>query len=93
MKYIRPSDVDSPAQGSLNQARSGKAHAYRKVRALREQLRNEPIGANRSGIRFALNSAVEGHREWLRMERDALGAIEERAQQIGRTTIRQKATP
>ncbi|QHS08757.1 hypothetical protein [Sinimarinibacterium sp. NLF-5-8] len=47
---------------------------------------------NRSGLRLELMKAEDPHREWLRMERDALNAIEARANELGQTTIRESAS-
>jgi len=85
-KYIHPTKVDSPAVGSLYQARAGKKHAHAALKSLRENLRTAPLGGCRDGIRFKIMLAQSSRNDWLRMERDALTAIETRARQLGMTT-------
>src|SRR5574337_722631 len=89
LEYISPSNVDTPAQGRLNQAREGKTRAYSEVQRLRQAIKDEPVGGNRQGLRLELIKAVDRHNEYLRMEREALQAIEERANQLGKTTEKQ----
>lgn len=92
LDYVQASKVDTPAQGSLNGARDGKKLAHKLIRELRQRIKDEPMGGNRSGLRLELMKAEDSHREWLRMERDALNAIEARANELGQTTIRESAS-
>lgn len=85
---VRVADVDTPAQGQLNQAREGKKRAWEAVKDLQARIKVEPIGGNRSGLRIELIQARQAHDEWLRMEQAALKAIELRANELGQTTIR-----
>jgi hypothetical protein len=87
---VKPSAVDTPAQGVLNDARAQKAAAWKRVKALREQIRKEPVGGNRSRLRLDLMKAESAHHEAKMLEQKALAAIEARAQELGQTT---KAAP
>jgi len=84
MTYVRPTQVDSPAVGNLYDARRLKKLAWKGVKRLRAQLRQTPLG--NGALRLELMRAEENHREALRMERGALEAIEERANELGQTT-------
>src|SRR5574337_1101950 len=88
LEYINPSEVDTPAQGRLNQAREGKTRAYSEVKRLRQAIKDEPVGGNRQGLRLELIKAEDRHNEFQRMERDSLEQIEERANELGKTTKR-----
>lgn len=83
---VRVQDVDTPAQGQLSQARKSKERTWKRVKELRERLKNEKIGGNRHGLRLELMTAEEDHKDALRMEQDALDAIESRANELGQTT-------
>lgn len=68
----------------LNQAREGKA------KALRVRIRNEPLNGNRSGLRIELLKVEDRYREYQRTEKEALSAIEKRANELGLTTVKDK---
>jgi hypothetical protein len=87
--YISPTRVDSPVVGSLLAAREGKKKAHQQLAALRRQLREAPIGS-KSALRLQVLKAQDSHVAWKAMERSALEAIELRAQELGRTTVRVK---
>lgn len=92
LEYAKPSTIDTPAQGVLNQAKEGKVRAWEKVQSLRERIKNEPLGGNRSGLRLELAKAEDRHREYQRNEKEALAAIEKRANELGLTTVKSNAT-
>lgn len=83
---VRAADVDTPAQGVLNDARKQKAAAFKRVKELRQRIKDEPLGGNRHGLRMELLKAESAHGDAIRSEREALGAIERRASELGQTT-------
>lgn len=89
-QYARIPEIKSVSEGNLLAAREGKKRAWKTVQNLRERIQREPLGGNRSGLRMELLKAENAHQEWLRMERDARRAIEQRAAELGKTTIRPK---
>lgn len=80
---VRASQVDCVAHSSLNTARSLKADAWKRVKQLRQKIRDNALG--NSGYRLELLHAESNHREILRMESSALFAIEKRANELGQT--------
>lgn len=88
--YTPASKVESTAQGALLTAREHKKRAYEQVKRLRQQIKDEPINGNRSGLRLDLMKAEDRHREYQRMEESALDAIEAEANKQGLTTRRTK---
>jgi hypothetical protein len=88
-RYVKPTSIESPAVGNLYQARSLKGPAWKRVKHLRQQLRATPFGG--AYIRLEIMRAEENHRMILKMERDALLVIEQRAQELGLTTVKPKA--
>ena len=85
-EYVRPSAVEAPAQGVLYNARRSKAQAWKRVKELRRRVKDEPLGGDRAGLRLQLLHTEDAHREALRAERNALTAIEARANELGQTT-------
>lgn len=91
MKYIQPTKVDSVSVGALLQARDYKARQWKIIKYLRAAIEREPLGGNRSGLRLQLLTADGEHANAVQWERDALRAIESRANELGLTTIRSSA--
>lgn len=90
--YIQPTKVDSISVGALLQAREYKTRQWKIIKQLRGAIEREPLGGNRSGLRLQLLTANSEHGSAMQWERDALRAIEARANELGLTTIRTKAT-
>lgn len=88
--YIQASKVESTAQGALVTAREHKKRAYEQIKRLRQQIKDEPLNGNRSGLRLDLLKATGRHREYMRMETSALEIIEADANRQGKTIIKQK---
>lgn len=85
LHYIKPTQLeDCPSVGCLYDARRLKALAWKGVKRLRAHIRQTPF--RNGGLRLELMRAEENHRETLRMERGALQAIEDRANELGLTT-------
>lgn len=89
--YVKPSTIDTPAQGSLNAARERKANLWKQITTLRQKIQEEPIGGNRLGMRLDLLKLQDAHATAQRAERDSLQAIEKRANELGKTTIKPAA--
>jgi hypothetical protein len=89
-EYAPLSSIDTPIQGNLNGMRAAKEAAFKEVKRLREKLKNEPISGNRSAIRLQLLKAEARHKEYVRGEEEAKAAIEKRANELGKTTIKPK---
>ncbi len=87
---VKPSTIDTPAQGNLNAAREGKKTAWKRVKDLRERIKNEPIGGKKQELRLELNKAEFKHREYLQAEQEAKATIEKRANELGKTTQKQE---
>lgn len=80
---VRVQDVDSPAVGSLNAWRERKAASWKRVKSLRQRVRDlAPCAGN---LRLELLKAEGFHRECIAGERDSLRAIERRANELGQT--------
>lgn len=90
LEYAKLSTIDTPAQGMLAQARMLKKDSWKRVKALRERLKS--MGLFSGNTRLELLIAESAHRDILAMERDALSAIESRANELGLTTKRESAT-
>ena len=88
LEKVRTGSVDTPAQGSLNQALKLKADTWKRVQSIRQKIKANPIQTG--NLRVDLIKAESAHREALQMERDARAGIETRANEQGQTT---KATP
>lgn len=88
LKYAKPSSIDTPAQGVLNQARERKKRTWENVKRLRDRIKGEPINGNREGLRLELLKAEQAHNAAQLAERDALRAIEKRANELGLTTVK-----
>ena len=86
-EYTKPSSVETPAQGVLNSAKEGKKAAWQKVQRLQEQIKNEPIGGTRAGLRLELIRAKDKHREYIKLEEES------RANQLGKTTVKNSVSP
>lgn len=87
-KYTPVSKIETPTQGCLYQAREHRANAWKKVKRLRERLRECHTGpySERPQISLELLKAESFWREMQQYERDCLGAIEKRANELGLTT-------
>lgn len=88
--YTKSSKIDTPAQGMLYSAREAKKKWYGQVKRLRDRIKNEPLNGNRHGLRLELLKAEERWHEAQTNERSALRAIEQRANELGLTTIHPK---
>ena len=75
--------IDIPAVGVLNQAKDLKVATWKRVKTLRQKIKDAPLWAG--NLRLDLLKAESAHREALKMERDAIGAIERRAIELGIT--------
>lgn len=89
-EYIRPTSLDIPAVGELYGAREGKKKAWKRVKKLRQKIKDEPLGGNRTGLRLELMKAEDTHRQHLRNEERALKNLENRANELGKTTIKKR---
>jgi len=89
--YIKPSKVESVSQGNLYGARQAKKRAWERIQNLRQKIKDEPLGGNRTKLRVELLKAEDAHKEAINLEKQSLAAIERRAQELGQTTI--KAEP
>jgi len=74
-----------PAEGQLNNAKRLKKLTWKKLKLLREQLKEEPLGGNRHRLELEILRAKEDHQEALRMEREAKKAIAKRKAELGLT--------
>lgn len=92
-EFVRAHTVDTPSQGVLNSAKEYQARAFKRVKELRQRIKDEPLGGNRHGLRLELMRAEDDHRQSKDMERQARDAIEKRANELGKTTIKEKAAP
>lgn len=84
MKYAKVSSIETPAVGQLYQAQDGKRRAWRLIKHRKDQLKTGQCN------RLDLLRARWTHAEWVGMERNALDAIETRANELGLTTKRAK---
>lgn len=89
LTYVKPSSVETPSQGVLNGATERKAVIWKRIKRLRQAIKDEPLGGNRQGLRFELLEAEIQHKDALRLEREAKAEIEKRANELGQTTIKQ----
>jgi hypothetical protein len=90
-EYVKPSSVDTVHRADLEGALKLKAEAWTKVKEIRERLKNEPLGGNRSALRLQLMKWQDTHGKALESERQARQAIEARAGELNQTTV--KPTP
>jgi len=86
--YIKPSKVESVSQGNLYGARQAKKRAWERIQNLRQKIKDEPLGGNRTKLRVELLKAEDAHKEAINLEKQSLAAIERRAQELGQTTIK-----
>ena len=84
LEKVKTGSVDTPAQGSLNQALKLKADTWKRVQSIRQKIKANPIQTG--NLRVDLIKAESAHREALQMERDARAGIETRANEQGQTT-------
>ena len=80
---VKLSTIDTPAQGVLFTARQHKAMAWKRVKRIREQIREAGICSG--NLRLECLKAEISWREYQDMERGALNAIERRANELGLT--------
>lgn len=78
MKYDQ---IDIPAVGVLNQSKELKAATWKRVKSIRQKIKDAPLWAG--NLRLDLLKAECAHREALQMERDAIATIERRAAELG----------
>ena len=88
--YIKPSKVESVSQGNLYGARQAKKRAWERIQKLRQKIKEEPIGGNRTKLRVELLKAEDAHKEAIALEKQSLKVIEQRAKELGQTTIKEK---
>lgn len=81
---VKPSSIDTPAQGQLEIAKKAKEAAWKKVQALRQRVKAS--GPHAGNSRLELLKAESDHRQAVDMERQAKSAIESRAKELGKTT-------
>ena len=87
--YAKPTAIDSPSVGVLYQARNLKRRAWARLKTARAALKHTRLSAgNRPRLRLDVMKAEGAHNEALAMERGALRAIEERANELGKTTAK-----
>jgi len=89
-EYIKPSAVETPAQGVLNQALDAKRKAFARVKSLRDRIKKEPLGGDRQRLRLELIKAEDTHKEAIRSIDEAKVQIEKRARELGKTTVKIK---
>lgn len=96
MKYVKPTAVDSPTVGCLYQAREWKLNAWKQVKRTRQAFRDElgkPIASRDVvGRKLDVIKAESAHSEASIFETQCLRTIEHRANELGMTTIRAKAS-
>ena len=94
MQYRKPTSIDCASVGNLYQARDYKRRMWAGVKSLRARLReaNRRPGGGAGQIRLDLIRVESAHADAQLMELGALRAIEERANELGLTTDRTKAT-
>lgn len=90
MKYVKPTAVDSPTVGNLYQAREWKRRAWKGVQECRRRLRESrgTINGSSARARLDLMHAERAHFDAMQSERNCLRIIEQRANELGLTTIR-----
>jgi hypothetical protein len=93
MRYIKPTAVESPTVGNLYQAREWKRRAWKGIQECRRRLRDARLKLDGSSGRARLDllKAERMHFEASQSERACLAIIEQRANELGMTTIRAKA--
>lgn len=86
--YAKISEIDTPAQGVLNQAKEYKARAWKRLQSIRARVKASHLHADR----LALIKAESAHKEALQMERDAKRQIERRANELGKTIYKSSSS-
>ena len=96
MKYVKPTAVDSPTVGCLYQAREWKSNTWKMVKRARQAFRDEmgkPIASRDVvGRKLAVIKAESAHFEASLFETQCLRTLEQRANELGLTTIRAKVS-
>lgn len=64
-------------QGQLQDARDRKRKAWRKVKNIRAQIKDEPLGGRRQMLELELLKARDRHMEYLAIEREAKEKLRE----------------
>lgn len=90
--YCKPTAINSPTVGNLYAARNLRQQLWKQVRALRQAIKTEPLGGNRSGLRLKLLRAESNWKDVILLEQQCLRAIEQRANEMGLTTVRRLAS-
>ncbi|CAG2132577.1 PLxRFG domain-containing protein [Cupriavidus numazuensis] len=89
-KKARKSDVESTAHGMLHTAKEAKAAAFKRVKDLRQAIKDAPIG-EKSALRLDLIKAEDRWHEYQRMEASANSKIAEDAAAQGMMFSRTQA--
>jgi hypothetical protein len=79
-EYVRPSELS----GDMAMFRKHKVAAWKRVKQLRDQVRNS---VNSGNARLELLKAESRHREFVKWEREARAGTEKTAQEQGKTTV------
>lgn len=88
---VRKSEVESTAHGMLATAKEKKAFAFKRVKELRQRIKDAPV-SEKSALRLDLIKAEDKWREYQRMEASANSKIEEDAAVQGIVFSRATAT-
>jgi len=80
-KKIARKDIESTGQGMLAMAKEYKTAAHKRVKELRQQIKDNPLG--NSHLRLELIKAESRWKEYQQMERDANRKIDEDAERLG----------
>lgn len=89
-EYSKPESIDTPFQGQLNEARKNKESVSKQLKQLRRNYKDAPLGSGRNSLKLDIIRAESKLNEYKNLETDTLNSIEKRANELGKTTIKNK---